>query len=406
MKKIIFVTMIILSALHLCGQGYRPNYVPLHSGTFVQDKNFYLFTLFQKKPLIKQALERDTLISGLWKRKRNHLTNDSTVQRFAFTSNEIDKVGSELKKLAAQPVFRQLIGHDIRASGYYLIYQGKTDAELLETAWREATTGVNHIIAVFATAEKPLYPDIDSVSYNVRSSIYKRLMGIIALQTIQHLNTNQFFEPSLNFALSLLEVNNRDEAGRFEPLEQTENRAAVSYISQIDWKKYPYTAIIVPGAGNDLPNVRIAAWGKMRLKIAVERYLDHKAPLIIVSGGYVHPFQTPYCEAFEMKSYLMQHYHIPAKAILIEPHARHTSTNVRNANRLIYKYHIPIAKKALIVTDQTQSIYIEDPKFGERCLKEMKCVPFKNMKRISIYDLEYTPDISSLYYDNIDPLDP
>jgi len=39
-----------------------------------------------------------------------------------------------------------------------------------------------------------------------------------------------FFQPTLKFALYLLDINKRDEAGRLEPLEQTENAAAVKRI--------------------------------------------------------------------------------------------------------------------------------------------------------------------------------
>jgi len=39
-----------------------------------------------------------------------------------------------------------------------------------------------------------------------------------------------FFQPSLSFALHLLDANHRDEAGRLEPLERGENAAALGRI--------------------------------------------------------------------------------------------------------------------------------------------------------------------------------
>ena len=60
----------------------------------------------------------------------------------------------------------------------------------------------------------------------------------------------------------------------------------------------------------------------------IEVYANGKAPLILVSGGYVHPNQTPYCEAIEMKESLVRDFGIPSDAILIDPHARHTTTNL------------------------------------------------------------------------------
>lgn len=415
MKKSILILLICLSAIGLFAQKRSNVYIPLRSGNFVQDKNFYLFTLFQKKTAFKITLEKDTVINRIWQLKKNTIKNfveckdnlNCLGSKFEWTNIEIDEIGIELQKLAkSNAAISHLINADLRKSGYYQIYNSLNDGELIDKAWKESAAGVNHIIDVYAKGQKPLYPDIDSTSYDIRSKTYKRLITIVADVNTTHLESDKFFEPSLNFALSLLEANNRDEAGRFEPMNEHENRAAIQNAKTIDWKKYPYTAIIVPGAGNDLPNVRMAAWGKMRVKIAAERYFKGMAPFIIVSGGFVHPFQTPFCEAYEMKQYLIQKFRVPEKAIIIDPHARHTTTNIRNANRLIFAYGISTEKKALIVTDQTQSQTISDPKFTVRCLKEMKCIPYKNLNRISPYDLEYFPDISSLYHYNVDPLDP
>ncbi len=79
--------------------------------------------------------------------------------------------------------------------------------------------------------------------------------------------------------------------------------------------------------------------------MAVKRYRQGLAPLLLVSGGAVHPKRTPYNEALEMKKELMNVYGIPARAIIVEPHARHTTTNFRNAARLVYRYGIPADKK-------------------------------------------------------------
>ena len=61
------------------------------------------------------------------------------------------------------------------------------------------------------------------------------------------------------------------------------------------------------GAGPEEPNVSISPEGKLRSAYAAMMYRQHQAPFIIVSGGRVHPYHTPYNEAFEMKKYLMEH---------------------------------------------------------------------------------------------------
>jgi hypothetical protein len=216
-----------------------------------------------------------------------------------------------------------------------------------------------------------------------------------------------FFHPPLRFALLLMDHNHRDEAARHESMHEGENRAALAHLRSIrDWDRYPYSAIVVPGAGNDRPNWPLSAYGKMRLQLAAKRHRDGKAPVIIVSGGYVHPNQTPYAEAIEMKRALERDFGVPANAILIDPHARHTTTNLRNAARLIYRYGVPFAKTALITTDPGQSAYIEAPIFTKRCADELGYQPHQGLKRTSPFDLEFRPAIESLQSDPSDLLDP
>jgi len=134
-----------------------------------------------------------------------------------------------------------------------------------------------------------------------------------------------------------LEVNRRDEAGRYEPLEAGENKAAVANLSNIKWSDYPYSFILVLGSGPS-DSAPLSAVAAKRADVAAELFLNHKAPLIIMSGGHVHPMQTPFCEAIEMKKYVMGKFKIPETSILIEPHARHTTTNFRNGARLAFRF--------------------------------------------------------------------
>jgi hypothetical protein len=163
---------------------------------------------------------------------------------------------------------------------------------------------------------------------------------------------------------------------------------------------------VVPGAGGDRPDVPLSAWGRLRVAVAANRYHEGKAPFVLVSGGFVHPNQTPYCEALEMKRALMRDYAVPENAILIDPHARHTTTNLRNAARILYRYGFPFERKGLITTDLYQSRYIEAPAFNERCRKEMGHVPHRIVGRISSMDLEFLPQLDALHADFSDLLDP
>jgi hypothetical protein len=144
----------------------------------------------------------------------------------------------------------------------------------------------------------------------------------------------------------------------------------------------------------------------LRDEIAARRFRDGKAPFILTSGGHVHPSQTEYSEAIEMKRDLMERFHIPAEAIVVDPHARHTTTNMRNAARLLYRYGFPFERKALVTTDLSQSQYIENPDFAKRCASELGYMPFRLLGRTSPFDLEFLPLIESLQIDPQDPLDP
>jgi hypothetical protein len=174
----------------------------------------------------------------------------------------------------------------------------------------------------------------------------------------------------------------------------------------VDWKKYPYAAIVVPGNGPELFSTPISPINKMHCDLAAARYLKGLAPFLIVSGGYCYPFRGPYAEAIEMKKYLMQQYAIPEDAILIEPHARHTTTNFRNANRLMIRYGIPLDKPSLFVTTKSQTDYVDNAVFDQRNLRELGYLPYANKKRLSTHEILYYPTLVSLHMDPLDPLDP
>jgi len=214
-----------------------------------------------------------------------------------------------------------------------------------------------------------------------------------------------FFEPTLNFALKLLAANRRDEAGRYEPLEAGENKASLQGLQNIKWNDYPYSFILVLGSGPG-DSARLSPIGAKRADQAAQLFLEHKAPLIIFSGGHVHPMQTPFCEAIEMKKYVMEKFKIPEQSILIEPHARHTTTNFRNAARLVFRYGIPAERKALVTSSADHIAITTKEGFRIRCATELGYFPMEFITRISPVAAEFKPAIASLFFDVNDPLDP
>jgi hypothetical protein len=211
-----------------------------------------------------------------------------------------------------------------------------------------------------------------------------------------------FFEPTLHFALKLLEANRRDEAARYEPLEEGENKACLQDLKNIRWRDYPYSFILVLGSG-PADSSRLSKIGAKRADQAAQLFLEHKAPLIIFSGGHVHPMQTPFNEAIEMKKYVMEKFKIPEQSILIEPYARHTTTNLRNSARLAFRYGIPADLKALVTSSEDHIALVTKDGFRIRCSTELGYFPMEFITRISPEAAEFKPAEASLFFDPLDP---
>lgn len=398
---------------------FNPAYRLLSSGSYVQDKNFYLLTLIQELPEVKAAIESDKLLkqqlsvttSAIKKTVTNcELNLNCLLLPFLFSEDQVAIIGEHLSDLAqTEPAIQRLIQNHLRPSGLFIKYATEADPVLLKNAWTDAARGIVHIIETYGKGIKGRYPAIDSVSYDVNSRYYSRVIRTVAFSVENDLDQHTlFFEPHLQMAMALLDINSRDEAGRHEPMELLDNRKAVEYIGHINWDNYPYAVIMQPGHGPEKENLPLSPLGKMRIKLVAERYHKEWAPLIILSGGYVHPYQTPFAEAVEMKKALIEQYGVPERAIIIDPHARHTTTNFRNAARLMFRYGIPTDKLSVCTSTFDQIIYITDPQyqFDQRNLNELGYLPYQLFEKITRNDIEFKPLLISLFADPSDPLDP
>jgi hypothetical protein len=377
----------------------------------VQDKNFFLLSLFQRDREVRELLTKNKVLRGVANEKllalgKAESCNDVGCfdELIRLSAPTIDAVATALETLAQRPQFKVLAKRDLRPSGVFVRYRQHSDAQLLLSAWRDAANGMNRILNVYCLGKDPAYKDIDRVSFDVSKKDYSDLLRA-KIKEIKLSKQPLFFEPTLDFALKLLEVNRRDEAARYEPLEAGENKAAVANLRNIKWSDYPYSFILVLGSGpsDSTPLSRV---GAKRADVGAQLFLSHKAPLIIMSGGHVHPLQTPYCEALEMKKYVMEKFKIPEASILIEPHARHTTTNFRNAARIAFRFHLPADLKALVTSSADHIAYATGEEFRARCLKEFGYFPLESIKRVSSVEAEFIPSTDSLFFDSNDPLDP
>jgi hypothetical protein len=412
-RALLFVALGTALAL----QPPAPEHRPLDLPSPVRDKNFYLLSRLESDPAARDAVRKDPALSELASARMAEFDRavkscgadiECNAGAFTWSDAQIEKGAHALASLyRTSPAIRALADGPLRASGMYVRDGDAGGAQLLEHAWTACLQGANRAIAVYALGKPPRYPAIDSITYDPKSASWPRIVQhAVAFLQDDRGSLDLAWSASLRFALEAMVLNHRDEAGRFEPMEKGENAAAFRRVKSIDWSRYPYTAIVVPGAGGDRPGVRLSPSGKLRDEIAAKRYRAGKAPFLIVSGGFVHPSQTEFSEAIEMKRDLMTRFGIPEEAILVDPHARHTTTNMRNAGRLIYRYGIPFDRKALVTSDPSQSEYIENQNFAKRCIDELGYVPYRLLGRTSPFDLEFMPLPDSLQSDPRDPLDP
>lgn len=295
----------------------------------------------------------------------------------------------------------------IRKDGDYVLYDNLPDNEFIARAFIQDAEGMNTAISRYALGEKNRYAGIDSISFDVNSRIFRNIIEDIFSTVLKETSRDKvFFDLPMQIALRFMEASERDEPADCEPLAENENRLAVKSVKRTKWDKYPYSALLVPGQGPDIYNQPLSPNGRLRCAYAAALYKEGKAPFIIVSGSRVHPRQTPFIEAVEMKRFLVEECGIPSSAIFIEPHARHTTTNFRNAARIMLAAGIPMDKKALVTSSKYQIDYIVKEKFSSLCITMMGVLPFELGSRLNDRELEFIPKACATQRAPIDPLDP
>lgn len=322
-----------------------------------------------------------------------------------FTDAEIADVGRQLKRMASTREMKSMI-QTFKHFADYSLYNNDPDTAYIRKVWETDARGINHIISVYVEGNAPLYPKIDAMSFQKDDPVFRDSIGMSIKRTVS-LGTFDipFFKIPLQLALDALRLNGRDEAARYEPIKGGQNKAAFDAVGSTKFSAYPYGVILVPGLGPEQPGIALAPGGAKRCDSAAARYRAGMAPFIVVSGGHVHPNKTPYCEAVEMKKYLVDVLHVPDAAVIIEPYARHTTTNIRNTNRIIFRFKIPGSYPVLIVTDAAQNSYINGV-LRDRLIKELGYVPCSSMKQLSAIETEYFPLENSTQVNSMEPLDP
>lgn len=396
----------------LAPSGSTAAYAPLTNGSAIQDQNFYLLTVLDQDPQYRQALQASQAIRALAQarasRIRNalsHCNETASCRVLALLWTPQDIAAFE-NALAAEPGLSDAAVRHLRPSSAFALYEGQSDEALLRTAWKDAAESMNRILRVYGLGEAPRYPQIDAISFEPES---RRFQGLVD-EAIDVLSVGDdgraFYADSLRFSLMLLYLNDRETVRVSDVLERRENAAAAAAAQRTDWSKWRYPAILVPGDGPDTPGERLGEIGKLRVMRAAELYHAELAPFLIVSGGAVHPAHTSIIEAEEMKRELMDRYGVPESAIFIEPSARHTTTNFRNAIRLMLRYGLPIDRSYVVTSTRSQISKIADDAFRVRLNTELGYAPIADLRALGPHEVVFQPSAIATHRDARDPLDP
>ncbi len=332
---------------------------------------------------------------------------DCVVKSLILTDEDNKKIISSLSTLYHnnQSLVTDFIRNKIRPGHAFAYHSYLSDSALFIQAWKEQRNGLNYIYKAYLLGKGMIYPTIDSAIYDVHSTAYLDSIKHIIKEVTEQQKNSLFFSPGLDIAIEILKINNITEGVAFRPLSKV-NGMAYKKMKTTKWGEYPYSCILVFGSGPTKKGVSISSTSKDRCRMGAALFKKEKAPFIIVSGGAVHPYGTTFFEAQEMKKYMVDSLGIPASSIMIEPHARHTTTNIRDANRILLSREAPIERPVLGVTSKSHIDYIVSDRFDDVFKRDLGVIPYVGMKRLSDTTISYYPTASSFQINARQPLDP
>lgn len=160
------------------------------------------------------------------------------------------------------------------------------------------------------------------------------------------------------------------------PLEERARAATMNATTMraLPKKKYPYAAVSTFGYGTPMqektplfrwrpdqacPTLNALSLDRLgqnaeRAARAAEAYHGGVAPVVTVSGGAIH---SPVYETWILTYFLHCTHHVPLDAILVDPCADHTHTNMRNTAGLVVALG---GRTAYVVTTGIQVGYMQE----------------------------------------------
>lgn len=132
-------------------------------------------------------------------------------------------------------------------------------------------------------------------------------------------------------------------------------------------REVAWPVVVCPGYASDDQTAPLHPTARARVVEAARVLRAERALVVLVTGGNVHPPGTPYNEALELRRALLE-LGVEPDRIAVDPYARHSTTNLRNAGRFLLAHGL---ERALVSTSRGQSFYFGHPwlsTYHLRCL--------------------------------------
>lgn len=409
----VLILCIVVSTTDLFAQYRRPEvgYELINPDRPIS-KISYFTMVMDGSAEVKRQISQDTELRRIAEQVYSRLEQsgddpEDIAKSLLLTETESVMIGDRMAHLLrGSRQLKALFERDLIGSGCYYTHTGSSsDEEILRAALSQDIEALNQVIRVYGAGDKPRYK-IDSISWQQGGKTHRMLLSESKDLLLQLGKERELYYALPLYAAELfLDINDRDEPSVFEPLGKGENQAAYRLIPTTEWRKYEYSAVLILGFGPDNYRFPLNPGGKIRLRAAAEKFKSGVAPFIIVSGGKVYPYKTQNVEAYGMKQYLVKECGIPSDRIIIEPHARHTTSNIRNTARIMYRQGFPMDKPFIVSSSESHIDAVMSQAFQERCKREMGLQPCKYGRRIGKIFAELIPLECSLQINTADPLD-
>ena len=152
-KALLYLWLFLFFIMPVYGQkNFDPSYTFVRSGSFVQDKNYYLLTLMEEIPEVNELLTADKVLKEVFSGVKDRLNTElercgldisCRLELFQLTEDEQQKIKERFKKLIQkEPVLKELVQQHLRPSGRFMRYAEQSDEALFLNAWQDALNGL------------------------------------------------------------------------------------------------------------------------------------------------------------------------------------------------------------------------------------------------------------------------